>query len=1765
MRFRVPGYRDPSLPTSGIEGNKAGLFEIRPREAFRIDRSRSVGGGDLVEVPDEGLVEIELEGGVKLWSSASRIRELLPSTAARGVAGDIEIPLELPLGSATRGVSKSILKALKVFDIDPAGKLAKMTAEAIAAKLEEKLKPGAGLYRWREPELSENDRISPEGISPDQPYLLFIHGTASTSRESFNGLWEKKVFPKLFEVYPDRILAFEHRTLSRSPISNAVELVGALPNGARLHLVTHSRGGLVGELLCRGAMEGGGKPFTEEEQKLFQGENYRAEMKQLQELNKLLTDRKIQVERFVRVACPAAGTLLADGRLDQYFSILTNLVGLIPALKATPAYEFLTGFLGAVIKKRAEPQELPGLEAMMPSSPLIRLLNPPGRKVDGNVAIIGGDIEAAGILQSLYVFATNLYYREDHDLVVNTKAMLGGGTRMAGTHFFLKQSPEISHFQYFTFQETRERLLDALQGKIEGFEAGKAGEPVTEPVYRGQRGKETAPIVYLIPGLMGNRLTSGEELLWPGLEHLSEKGLSRLRINERGIEAGGVLGPPYRDLANHLATTHQVIPFPYDWRRSLLETARPFAEKLEATLRETGEEIPVRILAHSAGGLLALAAMAERPDLWDRFCRRPECRLILLGAPTRGTYFVPRLLTGRERLTEQLLLLDPKLTRQEVLETFSQYPGLLELLPTGGKYDFFRRETWEELRQTENGDWPLPDEAALRAARVLQEVIGKRPLHSERILYVAGLAPATPASVDIDPKADPHRRLRFVATSRGDGRVCWETGPPPGVKTWFLPADHGNLANHEPEFPALLDLLQRGESSRLTMIQPATARGRDEEVVLPPDRASIFPDQEEIAAAALGTESWKRRKGRRAAQVEVTVVHGNLAFAEHPVAVGHYLGDTIISAEAHLDRALEGRLSARHRLGLYPGAPDSSEIFLDDGKTPPGAVVIGLGRVGELTPGILTENITRASLKYALAWSESPDATDATRSKQKSAGISALLIGTGAGGLSIEDSLSALLRGVCRANRALEEGKFAHRVRIGQLEIIELYEDRVIQASRTLLQLAQNAEFMGMFRVRPEIRCVPGSQRRIAYEEAPGWWRHLQVMSGKDGSLEFNALTDRARSEVSLQPTQRALVDRFIEQAVGRPQSNPRLTSTLFELLLPNRLKEQAPTRQNLVVVLDDASARYPWELLQDRGARPFAVDAGLSRQLKTEVFREKVVMTTRRTALVVGDPPAGSKDFPILYAAQREANRVAELLRENFFDVVCRVAELAAAEEVISALFADDYRILHLAGHGVYRYCPSPEERICEICKESHECKDEEKGVTGMVLGNGIYLTPAEIRQMRQVPELAFINCCYLGKVEDEENGGWNDRHKLAANLGSELIRMGVRAVVAAGWAVDDLAAATFAEEFYRQMLQGTPFGEAVRQARALTYQNHGEVNTWGAYQCYGDPAYRLVNRSRAPSPGQEEEYRFLTEEEAITELDNITSRALTAPPQEAAGLQKRVGRIWKGLPESWRKKGGVLAAMGRAFAELDRFEEAVKHYRSALEAEKADLPVRTIEQLANLESRLAVMRHKNPGKDKEGAGELLDKSLERIRLLLDIAPTSERYSLLGSAWKRKAIISEGEERINALREMTEAYRKAHETALERDKRINPYPRHNHLLGLLLLSWYGVMNLDRMQFEKDLAEVGKIAADRDKESPDFWNGIAVTENNLLRHLESGELVSRPQEITDGYRKARMRSASPREFRSVMEQFDFLEEVVKVEEHEDLVKALRGIREELGK
>ena len=119
-----------------------------------------------------------------------------------------------------------------------------------------------------------------------------------------------------------------------SPIENALELAGKLPDSARLHLVSHSRGGLVGELLCR-AMLQSRSPFDDDDLALFAAPERKRDLEALTALRKLLADKKFQIERFVRVGCPARGTTLADGRLDRYLSITVNLLGLIPGFMVT--------------------------------------------------------------------------------------------------------------------------------------------------------------------------------------------------------------------------------------------------------------------------------------------------------------------------------------------------------------------------------------------------------------------------------------------------------------------------------------------------------------------------------------------------------------------------------------------------------------------------------------------------------------------------------------------------------------------------------------------------------------------------------------------------------------------------------------------------------------------------------------------------------------------------------------------------------------------------------------------------------------------------------------------------------------------------------------------------------------------------------------------------------------------------------------------------------------------------------------------------------------------------------------------------------------------------------------------------------------------------------------------------------------------------------------------------------------------------------------
>ena len=83
-----------------------------------------------------------------------------------------------------------------------------------------------------------------------------IHGTGSYTLGSYADLREDDATWRALEQrFPGGIFGYEHRTFSQSPIENALELIETLPQNAKVSLLTHSRGGLVGDLLCVGQVD----------------------------------------------------------------------------------------------------------------------------------------------------------------------------------------------------------------------------------------------------------------------------------------------------------------------------------------------------------------------------------------------------------------------------------------------------------------------------------------------------------------------------------------------------------------------------------------------------------------------------------------------------------------------------------------------------------------------------------------------------------------------------------------------------------------------------------------------------------------------------------------------------------------------------------------------------------------------------------------------------------------------------------------------------------------------------------------------------------------------------------------------------------------------------------------------------------------------------------------------------------------------------------------------------------------------------------------------------------------------------------------------------------------------------------------------------------------------------------------------------------------------------------------------------------------------
>ncbi|MGI8685289.1 MAG: CHAT domain-containing protein [Acidimicrobiales bacterium] len=948
-------------------------------------------------------------------------------------------------------------------------------------------------------------------------------------------------------------------------------------------------------------------------------------------------------------------------------------------------------------------------------------------------------------------------------------------------------------------------------------------------------------------------------------------------------------------------------------------------------------------------------------------------------------------------------------------------------------------------------------------------------------------------------------------------------------------------------------------------------------------------------------------------RVRVEAVHGSLECAGHHVVVGHFLGVPISGAEAFLDERLGRRLSGRQSLGLYPERVGESVIVdspdLIDGRShdyPPGAIVVGLDLPGELTRDRLTATVSAALLEYAIRTFETHVPPGAVVAKPCLLEVAAVPIGTiGVGAMSIESCVAALVDGVLVANELLYDHvdpgtgrRTWDEVRIAGLDIVELLGDRaelIAHAIRRTEDLSQvNPGDHSALHLAPSLRAGQGAlPASLGGGEAAGAWQRVIVRDpGREQAgtgppapagegatvLEFTAIGRRARADRMQVVVDPASIDGLVESAFRDGSPAAQVRNTLYELLIPNDLKTDLAKSDNLQFIVDENTADLPWEWLTARlgGSRPreLAVRGGFLRQFReTEAVRDEGRAPHGENALVIGNPPAGVG--PSLPGASREAAAVTGALRANGFDVAAMVWDEAQTgmldapddpggppgARVLDALFSRDWRVLHIAAHG--RFVPG------------------DSSTSGVVIDAETTLTANVLRQLPAIPELVFLNCCELGRVAGATRGP--AVKGLAASVARELMRIGVRAVVAAGWVVDDDPAVLFAETFYRALLEGAFFGTAVQRSREAVYRTYPGSSTWAAFQCYGDPGW-FLRSSTAPPPTAP---AVVSASELLRRVQTITVLAgkIGLPDfgdisRREVGLGTELDDLRTGLAERRWDVPAVLYEFGRAYGELGRYDDAVECYRAAWEHPASNTaPVRLLEQLGNLEIRLAQRRFRAPAPVVAAAGaeaaELLDAAAASVadptalapapgatatascaaatspgtvtavaeaeaegflaaagvhlQLAIGLGHTVERAALLGSFHKKAATMTTADARHDHLAAAARWYLEARQSQLAAGAEADPY---------VTLNWLQMAALTGDRADPTAAPVldavDKALAAREQGGDEqFWTRVAVADVSLTRAV-LGDPVD-VDRLEDEYRRAFDTRSSRRDRDSVVD------------------------------
>ena len=481
------------------------------------------------------------------------------------------------------------------------------------------------------------------------------------------------------------------------------------------------------------------------------------------------------------------------------------------------------------------------------------------------------------------------------------------------------------------------------------------------PMKRAARAARPArPAVVLVPDLMGSDLCTSGTRIWLNYAALAERRhlrSSRISALRRWRRSRCSASTTSRS-ADYLSRTHEVIARSRTTggdRSRTAATALADADRREAR-QEPGPA--VRIVAHGMGGLVVAADGRGRPDLWNRVVRGTKalascCSARRMAAPTSG-----RTAAGDpSRSRSNWRCSTPRLDARRIIEILQKLPGRPRAAAARSGTAFFDASSAGRRSPAAARRGQTPDPTLFECGRTRTALADTGTID-------------TPTASATSPGArlerSPASSCRTAGsccklTTEGDGRVTHQSARLKNLATWYADSAHGDWSPTREPSPPSSNCSQTGRATtaaharRQARAGAASASGRrfPRQVLYPTERDLLC---RRIRQEPRGAPSRGRRKP---AGFRVSVVHGDLSFARFPIVVGHYEGDTIIGAGSRhrspvrrrADDALQPRDCIRARsahIAVVFREPTPLQQAL---QLPPGAIVVGLGRWGELTAG----------------------------------------------------------------------------------------------------------------------------------------------------------------------------------------------------------------------------------------------------------------------------------------------------------------------------------------------------------------------------------------------------------------------------------------------------------------------------------------------------------------------------------------------------------------------------------------------------------------------------------------------------------------------------------------------------------------------------------------------------------------------------------------------------------------------------------------------